>query len=318
MEVGCEVSEVKPEITAVVTSYYEEDSIDEFHERLSAALKSTGRSHEIVMINDGSTDQTFGKMKGILDRDAAVSCILDFSKNSGQLAAWTAGVAESRGDVLLLIDSDLQFAPEELPKLLLEFDKGFDLVSGYREHRKDPALRKIASKLANVIMRKASQSSIRDFGGTFKLYNAQIVRAFEFGPFHIFNTADVVSRIQRYCEVPVSHYPRKYGDSGWTFRKLWQYNMDNIVRLSDRPFQIIGFACICVASLFALRVLFDHFFPFFILDEVTNGLLLNAVVIATLGLCGILCMIGELTIRTFVSARRIPRYIVREKIDRSA
>ncbi len=305
-----------PEFSILVACYYEEQTIEEFYSRLSATLESLGRSYEIIMVNDGSTDGTFEKLKEIFHRNPKVSVVIDLFTNSGQAAALTAAMCEARGRAFLFMDSDLQLAPEEIPLLVSESDKGYDLVSGFRKERKDSLSRIIPSKIANAIMRKASRSDFRDFGCTFKLINAKLIRAFELGPFRIYSSVDVISRAQRRREIPVTHYPRKYGKSGWTFRKLWKYNMDNIVSMSERPFQILAVGSAFLALLFGIRLIVDCFTPFKILDVVTTGLLLNAIVISSFLIVAILCMIGELTIRIFTASRRSPEYVIREILHR--
>jgi glycosyltransferase involved in cell wall biosynthesis len=307
----------QPEISAIVTSYFEEKSLPEFYRRLSAALQGLERPYEIIMINDGSTDKTFDIMRRFYDEDPHIYAIVDFFKNSGQLAAMTAGACRARGKAILFIDSDLQLAPEDLPRLVAKYDEGYDLVSGFRENRKDSVFRVLPSKIANRIMRKVSQTTLSDFGCTFKLYNAKVIRAFDLGPFKLFNTASVIARIGRWTEVPVTHAPRPYGHSGWTFKKLWQFNMENFVNLSQRPFQLLGALCLVLAALFALRVLTDLVFHITLLPTVTNGLLLNAIAVSTLALLGLLCLIGEFTIRNFLLNQRYPAYIEREVFSRS-
>ena len=104
-----------PEFSMLVTCHFEERSIEEFHARLSAALASLGRSYEIIMVNDGSTDGTWEKIKAIFAKDPRVRVVMDFFRNAGQQAAITACACEARGRALVLMDSDLQLMPEELP-----------------------------------------------------------------------------------------------------------------------------------------------------------------------------------------------------------
>jgi glycosyltransferase involved in cell wall biosynthesis len=301
-----------PELSALITCYYEEQSIDEFHARISKALDSLGRSYEIIFVNDGSTDGTFEKLCGIIERDRRVSAVIDLFRNAGQQAAITAAITEARGGAILIMDSDLQLAPEEIPLLAREYDKGFDVVSGARVNRKDSLLRVVPSRLANMLMRKASRSDFRDFGCTFKIYNAKLVTAFEYGPHRLFSNVDLIARAGRRCEVPVTHYPRKYGKSGWTLRKLVKYNSDNLASLSERPFQILAILCSAAALLFCLRIVLGYVFPFQIMGSISHGLLLNAVVISLLITMGVLCMIGEFAIRAFLIGRNLPLYVVRE------
>ncbi len=300
------------EFSVLITCYYEERSIEEFHGRLSKAMQHLGRSYEIIFVNDGSTDGTYEKLGRIFERDPNVSAIVDLFQNSGQLAAITAALCEARGRAILLMDSDLQLAPEEIPLLVAEYDKGYDVVSGARVQRTDSRLRIIPSKLANVIMRRATRSGFRDFGCTFKIYNAQLVRAFDYGPHRLFSNVDTIARAGRRAEVPVTHFLRKYGKSGWTLRKLFQYNTDNLVILSERPFQILAALCLAAALLFSVRIVLAYIFPFRILGSVTNGLLLNAIAISLLITVAVMSMIGEFAIRTFLMGRRVPQYIVRE------
>ena len=301
-----------PEFSVLITCYYEERSIEEFHARLSKALRSLGRSFEIIFVNDGSTDRTFEKLGEIFERDPDVSVIMDLFQNSGQVAAITAAFCEARGRAILLMDSDLQLAPEEIPLLVAEYDKGYDVVSGARVNRKDSWLRIVPSKLANIIMRKATRSEFRDFGCTFKIYDAHLLRAFNYGPQRLFSNVDAIARAGRRREVPVTHYRRKYGRSGWTFRKLLKFNSDNLVSLSERPFQILAGLCLSIALLFSMRVLLGHIFARQFLRSVSNGLLLNALLISLLITVGVLCMIGEFAIRSFLIGRNLPFYVVRQ------
>lgn len=305
------------EISALVTCHYEEATIEEFHSRLSSALSQTGRSYEMIFVNDGSTDNTFEALSRIFARDPKVTAVLDLFKNSGQTAAITAALQEARGSILLSIDSDLQLDPEELPLLLAEYDKGNDIVSGRRKKRRDSWLRIIPSRIANYIMRKASDSRLTDFGCTFKLYNARLVDSFGFGPNNIFNPVAIVSRSNRCREVLVTHHPRAQGKSGWTFSKLWNYQMEHLVRLSARPFQIMGFTAFLFGVLFAIRIAVEYLTPFSILTRISSGLILNAVVLSFMLLFGAICLVGEFSIRSYLASQRLPQYAVREAKRRS-
>ncbi len=301
-------------ISVIVTCYFEESSLREFHSRLKAALQSLGRSYEIVIINDGSTDGTWPLIQEIFHQDANIVAALDFAKNAGQGAAITAGLNETTGARVVIIDSDLQLFPEDLPKLIEVYDRGrYDLVTGYRERREDSWSRKLPSLLANVIMRRVSRSSLRDFGCTFKVYNGDILRAFEYGPYKLFQNTEVIARLARYAEVPVSHAARRYGKSGWTFTKLYRANMDNFVSMSDRPFQIVAAVCLITAVAFTVRVAVASFTTIQILRQISPGLLLNAIVIAFLVETAVLCAVGEFAIRNFNLSRRLPIYLVRER-----
>ena len=301
-----------PEFSIIISCFNEEDSIEEFHQRLSETLTTLDRSSEIIMVNDGSKDATWSKLKGLFEKDPRVTAVLDLFSNAGQQAAVTAGMAEARGAAWVLLDSDLQLEPGELPLLISEYDKGFDLVSGYRKNRRDSLLRIIPSKMANMIMRRASRSSLSDFGCTFKIYNARLLRAFNLGPLQVFNNVDAIAKTGRYTEVAVTHHPRKYGKSGWTFYKLWQYNMDNLMKLSQRPFQLLAGFCFLGGILFLLRILLGFIMPGGILAEITQGLVLNTVFFFSLMILSTIAILGEFAIRSFLMLQKKPAYIVRE------
>ena len=305
------------EFTVVVSCYFEEKSIEEFHERLVSTIRATNRAIEIIYVNDGSTDGTLAKLNSIYNKDPEVYALIDLFKNSGQANAKTPGILLARGKALILIDSDLQLDPEELPNLLAKYDEGYDIVSGSRTDRKDSLLRILPSKIANWLMRRASKSKLSDFGCTYKIYNMKLVKAFRFDEFTPWRMLPVLAQAQRITEVPVSHHPRKYGKSGWTFSKLFAYNMETIVNLSERPFQYIALFCIILASLLLARVAIDFIYPVSILGTISNGLLLNAVIIGFLLTMSVLAMIGEFVIRQFITLQTKPAYILRTVLQRT-
>ena len=310
-------SEYPRYLSVIITCYFEEKSIDEFYGRLSKTMEETGVSYEIIFVNDGSTDGTFDRLKEIYAKDPNVTTIIDLFRNSGQLAAMTAGIAHARGSHFVFMDSDLQLNPEELPLLLEEFDKGADIVSGYRKKRKAPLMRVFFSRIANMIMRRVSGHSVSDFGCTFKIYNGTLIRAFEFGPYRKFQTAYVYSKAKTTKEIPITHNPRKYGKSGWTFTTLSSFLMDNVVGMSRRPFQLLSLICLIAAGVFLVRVILAWAMPFSILPEITTGLILNAILVHLLITVAVLSAIGEYVIRNFTSLQAYPAYIIREKNQKS-
>jgi glycosyltransferase involved in cell wall biosynthesis len=275
-------------------------------------MESTGRTFEIIFVNDGSTDATWERLGTIFEKDVHVSVCVNLFKNAGQAAAMTAGFKEARGRHFIFMDSDLQLDPAELPQLIAKYDEGYDVVSGYRLNRRDSLFRILPSKIANAIMRKVSKSNLRDFGCTFKIYDARLIRAFDYGPHRTWRSAYVIAQAQRVAEVPVTHYPRKYGQSGWTFRSLFAYNMDNLVGMTDRSFQMLSIACIALAAIFFVRIALAWTVRFSVLSEITNGLILNVLTMGGLVLLAVLALIGEYQIRSYNALQKHPAYIIRE------
>src|SRR5688500_8246092 len=158
-----------PEYSVIVTCFNEERTAAEFIGRLADTLRSIGRPAEIVVVDDGSADATFNVLLELLHKEPLISVAIELYRNSGHAAAITAALQECRGRNIVLIDSDLQLDPEELSMLMEPYERGLDIVSGYRKHRRDHWSRIIYSMLANSLMRKASRTNFRDFGCTFKI-----------------------------------------------------------------------------------------------------------------------------------------------------
>lgn len=305
-----------PEFSVVIACYHEEASIAEFHRRLSTAWQSLDRTYELIFVNDGSTDATFEKLEAIFAADSHVAAVVDLMRNSGQAAAITAGCALARGTNFVFLDSDLQLDPGDLPRLVGEFDRGFDLVSGYRQSRQDAPWRRGLSRLGNVVMRRVARTSMRDIGCIFKIMDGHIVRAFEAGPFKPLRLPALLAMTDRCSEIPVAHQTRPHGRSGWTLQRLFTFGVENLVSMSQRPFQLLSLGLLFLGIVFVLRVLISLLVTFRVLPEVTTGLLLNAVVLSFLIEAAVLAAIGEYVIRSHLLLQGQPAYIVRTQRTR--
>jgi undecaprenyl-phosphate 4-deoxy-4-formamido-L-arabinose transferase len=306
----------QPYLSAVITCLNEENTIERFIESLILALDRTGREYEIILVDDGSKDQTFAAISRLVQVQPRVRVGLDLMKNAGQAAAITAGLGEANGLYLLMMDSDFQLSPDDVGSLIAAAQSGADFVNGYRLHRRDSAGRKLPSWLANWAMRRISGVPLRDFGCTFRLVDQHIIKAFKLGPEKILSIPLLVSRAGRVVEVPVSHAARPEGKSGWTFRKLWRYNADNFVVLSEPVFQFVGLNSLIVAFLVILRVGLDPVLHWSLLGSVSNGLILNAVAATALIVTGLLCVVGELVVRCHRAVLARPAYVIRHRILR--
>jgi glycosyltransferase involved in cell wall biosynthesis len=307
-----------PDYTVVIACFNEEQSIEEFFSRLLKTIRGIDAAFEVVFVDDGSRDGTFARLLDLFEREDVVTAVLQLFSNSGQAAAITAGMNAARGRNFVLIDSDLQLDPEELPALITSFREGNDIVSGYRANRRDNIQRRLYSWIANAIIRRSSRASLRDFGCTFKIFDGRLVRAFAFGPTNVFRLLDVVIRAGRSAEVPVSHHPRRYGRSGWTLGRLLDLNTENLLMLLNRPFQYVGLAAAAGGLLLIARVLLDTVYAVHVLKDVTGGLLLNAIIVTLLVTAAIQALIGELVIRSFLSLRATPAYVVKELVTRES
>ncbi|HOC68826.1 MAG TPA: glycosyltransferase [Candidatus Hydrogenedentes bacterium] len=311
------MTQAAPELTVIATCYNEEETIGEFHQRLSKTLRETGRTHEIIYVNDGSRDKTFERLQELFGEDESIAVAADLMFNVGQPTAITVGFVHAQGSKIVIMDSDLQLAPEELPLLLEVFDEGYVLVSGYRKVRHDPWQRIVASKIANALLRWAMGGNFTDFGCTFKVIDARLVRAFEYGPFRPLQPAGLVAGAHHVKEVPVSHFPRKVGRSQYTYCKLFLYAVDNLIDFSHRPFVALGVIAFFLFLLSVAGILTgltgvwesgpDNFVP-----ALAAFIGLNTAIVL-----GTVAAVGEFTIRNYIVLHRKPAYIIKTLLKRN-
>jgi dolichol-phosphate mannosyltransferase len=196
-----------PVVSVIIPVFNEEENVSILQLELSRAL--AGLDHEIIFVDDGSRDRTADK----IERRPEVR-VLRFEKNAGQSMAMYAGLTAARGVTLVLIDGDLQNDPADIPKLLAEVSRGADLVCGYREKRKDTAVKRLTSRIANFVRSRFTKDGVRDTGCTLKAMRRECVSALvPFKGMHRFIPALVKGAGYRLVEVPVNHRARRFGKS---------------------------------------------------------------------------------------------------------
>jgi dolichol-phosphate mannosyltransferase len=188
---------------------------------LRAAL--AGLNHEIIFVDDGSADGSADKIES-----APNVRILRFEKNTGQSAALYAGVKAARGRTIVMIDSDLQNDPADIPRLMAEVSRGADLVCGYRAHRKDTLGKRLTSRIANFVRSRFTKDYVRDTGCTLKAMRRECADALvPFKGMHRFIPALVRGAGYRLIEIPVNHRPRRFGQTKYGFgSRAWRATMD--------------------------------------------------------------------------------------------
>jgi glycosyltransferase involved in cell wall biosynthesis len=242
-------------ISVVVPFYQNEVSVIDVHRRLAGVMDSIHLEYEMVYVNDGSRDSTAEKLKGIWRENDRVT-VLNFARNFGQRSAWTAGLSEARGSIVVTIDGDGQLDPADIPKLLEPLSQGMDVSSGWRVDRHDPALRKIGSWLANWSVRKLGRVKLKDFGCSLRAYRGDFLDQLDFGVHRLYDKAAALSLTDDVADVPVSHLPPK--GSGWTWINLVRYWADNLITFGDQFFLRVGlwaFGSLLVACLALALVL---------------------------------------------------------------
>ena len=210
-----------PHISVVIPVYNEAESLTQLQSELADVMR--GYDHELVFVDDGSSDNSLQ----MIQRGSRVH-VLEFARNTGQSAAIYAGLRAARGEILVLIDSDLQNDPSDIPLLLAEVEKGADLVCGFRAKRKDTRFKQLQSKIANTIRSRFTKDGVRDTGCTLKAMRRACREALvPFYGMHRFIPALIKGAGYQIVEVPVQHRARKYGSSKYSFgNRAWRATID--------------------------------------------------------------------------------------------
>jgi len=234
------------ELSIVIPVFNEEDNIPHIVESLESVLDTCGRSHEMIFIDDGSTDGTFCALKDAHDRNPCIKTI-KFRRNFGQSAALKAGFDHATGDVVISMDGDLQNDPDDIPVLLDKLEnEDYDVVCGWRADRKDSVSKKYISKIANVVRRNITSEFIHDSGCTFRAYKNECVKGLElYGETHRYIPAMLLWKGYRIGEVKVKHHSRKHGETKYNWRRIIKGFLDLIVisfwqKYSVRPIHVFG------------------------------------------------------------------------------
>jgi len=233
-------------LSVVIPIHNEEPSILPLYDRLTAVLEGVRKPYEIIFVDDASTDRSFDLLANLVETDQRLK-VIRLRRNFGQTAALAAGFDEAQGSVIISLDGDLQHAPEDIPALLEKIEEGYDIASGWRKNRLDNAVtRKFPSRIANWLMKKASNVDLRDFGTTFKAYRAEILKDVNlYGELHRFIPALAAFYGARVAEVPIRNIQRASGGSHYglsrTFRVMFDiFTIWFLLKYFTRPMHFFG------------------------------------------------------------------------------
>jgi glycosyltransferase involved in cell wall biosynthesis len=202
------------DLSIIIPVYNEEENIDPLYEELHAVLSSLGRRHEILFIDDGSTDTTWSRLQKLHERDPAVT-LIRFRSNFGQSAAMKAGFDHARGNLIITMDADLQNDPHDIPDLLTTMEKeDLDVICGWRVNRKDNISKKLFSTVANRLRKTLTHEIIHDSGCTLRIYTKECTRNLElYGELHRYITAILLWKGYHVGEMKTNHRDRHAGKS---------------------------------------------------------------------------------------------------------
>ena len=316
------------ELSVVVPVYNEEESLPYLHGEIIAALDGMGlgsERSEIIYVDDRSTDDSLRVMLELRARDPRVR-VIHFRRNFGQTPAMAAGFDESKGRLVVTMDGDLQNDPADIPRLVAELEKGYDVVAGWRKERHDGfILRRLPSILANRLIATVTGVSIHDTGCTLKIFRRELVKSMSiYAEQHRFLPVLSAGSGARVSEMVVNHRPRRFGESKYGLGRATRVLLDLVVikmiaQFSHRPLQYFGLIALgasVVGGLFGLVGLLgltggeQAFIPeenrgFFDLNEwemaICTILVLSFSLVVFFGLLGLL---GELAVKASGMHRR--------------
>ena len=232
-------------ISVVVPVYDEERSVALLYDELRAALEPLDVPWEAIFVDDGSTDGTFAALTRLHSAADNVR-VVRLRRNFGKAAALVAGFDQARGEIVVTIDGDLQDDPAEIPRLLAKLDEGFDLVSGWKAHRRDRLSRRLLSRVFNSVTSRFSGVRLHDMNCGFKAYRAEVVHGLRlYGELHRFIPVLAHYRGYRIAELPVNHRPREHGRSRYGIERYVRGFLDLLTvsfigRYRHRPLHLFG------------------------------------------------------------------------------
>ncbi|HEY8188365.1 MAG TPA: glycosyltransferase family 2 protein [Pyrinomonadaceae bacterium] len=314
-----------PELSVFLPVYNEEPNLVPLHAKLDGALKTLGRTAEIIYVDDGSTDGSLKVLRELARLDNRVR-IVALRRNYGQTAAMAAGIDAASGDVLIPMDADMQNDPADIARLLDKLEEGYDVVSGWRKARQDKLVtRKIPSMLANRLISWIGGVPLHDYGCSLKAYRRESIQDVRlYGEMHRFIPIYASWAGARVAEIPVQHHARTMGESKYGLSRTLKVLFDLMTikfmaSYQTKPLYIFGsaglltFAVSFLSGLFALLMKFASWPKH--ADLVQTPLPVVAMVLLVLGIQFFLMgLLAEMLVRTYHESQSKSIYAVREKI----
>ncbi|MCG8361769.1 MAG: glycosyltransferase family 2 protein [Pseudanabaenales cyanobacterium] len=310
------------DLSVIAPIYNESESIPSLLEAIFNALQDLPISYELICVDDGSNDGS-GEL---LKQQAGVRknlIVVLLRRNYGQTPAMAAGFNYARGRTIITLDGDLQNDPADIPHLMAKLNEGYDLVSGWRQHRQDNVItRLLPSKIANWLIGRVTGVKIHDYGCSLKAYRAELVRDMNlYGELHRFLPALAFIEGARITEMPVNHHARRYGKSKYGLCRTLRVMMDLFTiyfmkKFLTRPMHVFGaFGMVSTLSGIGLSI-YLGLIKFGLGKEIGNRPLLFLAIV--LFLTGIQLfsfgLLAELLMRTYHESQRRPIYRVREVV----
>jgi glycosyltransferase involved in cell wall biosynthesis len=314
-------------LSLVVPVYNEDKTLGALHQAIHRSLDPQLYDWEVVYVDDGSTDGSQVILEQLSTADSQHVCLVELRRNFGQTAAIAAGIDSSDGEIIVLIDADLQNDPADIPMLIAKIEEGYDVVSGWRINRQDKFwTRRLPSQIANRLISTVTGVHLHDYGCTLKAYRREVITGFRlYGEMHRFIPAYASLVGARMVEVPVSHHPRQYGKTKYGLSRTIKVILDLftvkfLLSYAHKPIYLFGGAGIFLIAT-SLLVL-----SYLVIIRLMGGehmirspLLFMSMMLFILGFHSILLgLIAELLARTYHESQHKPTYTLRQVVKRQA
>ncbi len=307
-------------VSIIVPIYNEEESLDLLYAAVEKSANTMNLPWELILVDDGSKDGSKGKIEDLVTAHPGQVSAVILRRNFGQTAAIAAGIDNSTGEIIVLLDADLQNDPADIPLMVAKLQEGYDLVSGWRHDRKDTFLtRTLPSRIANWIISTVTGVRLHDYGCTLKAYRREVITGFRlYGEMHRFIPVYANSVGAKIIEVKVHHHERKFGKAKYGLERTFKVILDLftvkfLTAYSNKPIYLFGGTgmALITVSLFtllflAVRRIAAKISPF------SSPLFTIAIMIAIMGFQSILMgLIAELLSRTYHESQNKPVYTIR-------
>ena len=310
-------------VSIIVPVYNEEQNIGLLYKAVEKSAKTMGIPWELILVDDGSQDNSLEKIKDIVKEHPKHVSAVVLRRNFGQTAAIAAGIDHSEGEIIILLDADLQNDPADIPIMVKKLAEGYDLVSGWRFHRQDKFLtRTFPSRIANSLISAVTGVKLHDYGCTLKAYRREVLTGFRlYGEMHRFIPVYANSVGAKIVEVKVHHHARKFGKAKYGLERVFKVLLDLfpvkfLTSYSSKPIYLFGGTGIALITFsfisllyLGIRRIIAKISPF------SSPLFTIEIMIASMGFQSILMgLIAELLVRTYHESQNKPVYTVREVI----
>ena len=312
-----------PDLSILIPVFNEAENLPVLANKLTEALDRFGQSWEVIFADDGSWDRSAEKLDDIAARDRRFR-IVHLRRNFGQTAALMAALDHSQGEIIVMMDADLQNDPADIAKVVRELEKGYDVVSGWRKDRRDAEWgRRLPSQLANRLISWLSGVHLHDYGCTLKAYRRWTIEKVRlYGEMHRYIPIYASWQGAKVAELTVTHHPRLHGKSKYGLSRASRVLLDLIViffldRAVDRPMQFFGAAglySLFGAFLIGCWALWLRFVEGISFIQTPLPLLVSLLIITSL-LSFFLGVIAEMLMRTYYESSDKRAYLVRSTVN---